>query len=308
MWKRRGARALRAGRRALGRRRARLLPLLELTGTLGGRRRRWGYLALLLARPCAWACDRYFGLTSGWMRDVATAQAVQRRLEALQFDWASESVREVLGPAEGTAGEAAERCLAVLRRFTEDVAELVRTETADWMVEFGPRPAPLRTQSAVPCGRTRPSARPAGARPAAAGDRPNMPRQRAARTSPRPTHAAGSGRPEGPAAGVGPAVPDAAPSPVGRQLKTIIEPWREAAGRRRVQAEPDVPLAGERPVAVRAAGCAAGSSSSVGRLGRRGAARRVGRVDADGTARRTPVRAAVRGWSPAGRRPPAVRR
>ncbi|WP_046264292.1 SLATT domain-containing protein, partial [Streptomyces sp. WM6386] len=101
-------------------------------------------LALLGAGACV-AVDRFFGVTSGWIRDVATAQAVQRRLQVLQFDWASESVREVLGPAEGTAGEAADRCLGVLRRFSEDVTELVRVETADWMVEF-------RTGSAAGAG------------------------------------------------------------------------------------------------------------------------------------------------------------
>ena len=73
---------------------------------------------------------------------------MQRRLQVLQFDWASESVREVLGPTEGTAGEAADRCLGVLRRFSEDVTELVRAETADWMVEFGTGSAPLGIQSA----------------------------------------------------------------------------------------------------------------------------------------------------------------
>jgi hypothetical protein len=110
---------------------------------------------------------------------MATAQAVQRRLQALQFDWASESVREVLGPAEGTASEAAERCLAVLRRFSEDVTELVRAETADWMVEFRTGSAPLGIQSAVPGG-PRPEQTAANGRfaipPGAA--RPNMPRQR----------------------------------------------------------------------------------------------------------------------------------
>lgn len=123
------------------------------------------------------ACDRYFGLTSGWIRDVATAQAVQRRLQALQFDWASESVREVLGPTEGTASEAAERCLSVLRRFTDDVTELVRSETADWMVEFRSGPAPLVMQSSVAPG-TRPAEPPPGRFPLPPGARPNMPRQR----------------------------------------------------------------------------------------------------------------------------------
>ncbi|SCD55272.1 hypothetical protein GA0115250_11331, partial [Streptomyces sp. BvitLS-983] len=78
---------------------------------------------------------------------MATAQAVQQRLQALQFDWASECVREVLGPTDGTAAEAADRCLGVLRRFTDDLNDLVRTETADWMVEFRTGPAPLAARA-----------------------------------------------------------------------------------------------------------------------------------------------------------------
>ncbi|GEC06339.1 hypothetical protein SSP24_39940 [Streptomyces spinoverrucosus] len=177
VWKRRGARALRCGT-AVGAVTGAALPFLDLAGVVRGVAP-WGYLALLLAVSCV-AVDRYFGVTSGWIRDVATAQAVQRRLQALQFDWASESVREVLGPTEGTAGEAAERCLGVLRRFSEDVTELVRTETADWMVEFRTGSAPLGIQSAVASG-----GRPEGAGgqgrfplPPGAGARPNMPRQR----------------------------------------------------------------------------------------------------------------------------------
>lgn len=173
--KRRCARALRVGT-ALGVIAGAALPLLDLTkaaeGTAG-----WGYLSLLLGAACL-ACDRYFGLTSGWMRDVATAQAVQRRLQALQFDWASESVREVLGPTEGTASEAAERCLGVLRRFSEDVTELVRAETADWMVEFRSGPAPLALQSVGTSAPRPESGHPSGRFPLPPGTRPNMPRQR----------------------------------------------------------------------------------------------------------------------------------
>ncbi|WP_406095331.1 SLATT domain-containing protein [Streptomyces sp. NBC_01013] len=178
VWKRRGARALRLGT-AAGVVAGAALPLLDLTGALHGSAG-WGYLSLLLGAACM-ACDRYFGLTSGWIRNLATAQAVQRRLQVLQFDWASESVREVLGPAEGTASEAAERCLGVLRRFSEDVTELVRSETADWMVEFRAGPAPMGMQTLVSGGsgggRTDPGAQP-GRLPLQSMSRPNMPRQR----------------------------------------------------------------------------------------------------------------------------------
>lgn len=176
-WKRHGARALRLATAVTGTVGVGLL-LLDLTGVFADGTV-LGLVALLLAAVCA-GSDRWFGLTSGWMRDVATAQAVQRRLEELQFDWASESVREVLGPTEGTASEAAERCLTVLRRFSEDVSELVRAETADWMVEFRAGPGPLLTQSPGLWGsrrdqRAQPASRFAALPP---GARPSMPRQR----------------------------------------------------------------------------------------------------------------------------------
>ncbi|MEU3772057.1 SLATT domain-containing protein [Streptomyces sp. NPDC032472] len=175
--KRLGARILRAGA-AAGAVIGASMPLLALTGSAPGAAS-YGYLALLLGAACM-GCDRFFGFTSGWMRDVATAQAVQRRLQTLQFDWASENVREVLGPTEGTASEAAERCLTVLRRFAEDVAELVRSETAEWMVEFGNGPAPLVMQSLSPSSPRggEPGALPPPRYPLPPGTRPNMPRQR----------------------------------------------------------------------------------------------------------------------------------
>ncbi|GAA3967035.1 SLATT domain-containing protein [Streptomyces marokkonensis] len=176
-WKRRSAVALRGGA-AVGALAGAALPLLDMSGVAGSVAR-WGYLALLFAVACVTA-DRYFGVTSGWMRDVATAQAVQRRLQVLQFDWASESVREVLGPADGTASEAAERCLLVLRRFSEDVTELVRTETADWMVDFRAGAAPPALQAGA-SGGGRPEAGAGGPgrfSVSSNGPRPNMPRQR----------------------------------------------------------------------------------------------------------------------------------
>ncbi|MER6911235.1 SLATT domain-containing protein [Streptomyces sp. NPDC000594] len=179
VWKRRAGRVLRLTA-AAGFTAGAALPLADLTGVLPGAAG-WGYLALLLG-AAALGCDRWFGITSGWMRSVATAQELQRRLQKLQFDWASESVREVLGPAEGTAAEAAERCLGVLRRFSEEVTELVRAETADWMREFAGPPAPLAARPApLPPApfRAAPADPPASSRsPVPPGARPTMPRQR----------------------------------------------------------------------------------------------------------------------------------
>jgi hypothetical protein len=156
-----------------------VLPLVQLTGTWHGAAA-WGYVALLVAVACV-AADRLFGLTSGWMRDISTAQALQRRLEAFQFDWASECVREVLGPTEGTASEAAERCLGVLRRFCEDVSDMVRTETSEWMLEFRAQMTQLPTQAAgVWGGRSEGVGAQVRVLPSLNGapGRPTMPRQR----------------------------------------------------------------------------------------------------------------------------------
>jgi hypothetical protein len=174
-WKRRGARLLRGLAALLGVAGAGL-PLVGLTG-IWHQADQWGYLLLLLAAACLGA-DRAFGLTSGWMRDISTGQALQRRLEAFQFDWASECVREVLGPTEGTASEAAERCLGVLRRFCEDVSDMVRTETSEWMLEFRASMTQLPTQAAgVWGGRTEGTGAQVRVLPSLGG-RPTMPRQR----------------------------------------------------------------------------------------------------------------------------------
>lgn len=173
--KRRVARWLRWGT-AVGLLGGAALPLLDLTGAVDAAAG-WGSLSLLAAAMCG-CCDRYFGFTSGWMRDVATAQAVQRRIETLRYDWAAENVRGALGPAE-TAAEGAERCLALLRRFSEDVTDLVRAETADWMTEFGSGAAPLRTQlSASGAARTECCPPQRGRMPVAPTTRAAMPRQR----------------------------------------------------------------------------------------------------------------------------------
>lgn len=176
VWKRRWARLLRFG--AAGFAVAGVTaPLVSLTG-LAGQAADWGYIGLVFSTACLGA-DRAFGLTSGWMRDISTAQALQRRLEAFQFDWASECVREVLGPTEGTAGEAAERCLGVLRRFCEDVSDMVRSETSEWMLEFRAGMTQLPTQAPGPWGGRSEGGAGAQVRVLPSpGARPTMPRQR----------------------------------------------------------------------------------------------------------------------------------
>lgn len=178
--KRRWARALRGGVVA-GAAAGALVPLADLTGLPlpAGCAGYLGYVALLFAASCALA-DRWLGATSGWMRDMAAALAVHRRLETLRYEWAAENVREVLGPADGTAGEAAERSLAVLRRFSEDVGEILRAETTDWMVAFRTDGSPLTplTSNSAPAPWRTPPRRVPPAGPGGGAGWATMPRQR----------------------------------------------------------------------------------------------------------------------------------
>lgn len=92
----------------------------------------WGYVLLATAAACV-AFDRFFGLSSGWMRDMSTAQALQRRLETFRYDWATECLRgAITAPDE----EQVTRALALIREFGEDVADAIERETTDWVVEF----------------------------------------------------------------------------------------------------------------------------------------------------------------------------
>ena len=108
-----------------------VLPLLSAARPgMGGAS--WGYVLLALAAACI-GFDRFFGLSSGWMRDVTTAQTIQRRLERFQLDWAVECARAASGPIGSM--QVLNR-FELLRAFGEDLLDFVRHETAEWVVEF----------------------------------------------------------------------------------------------------------------------------------------------------------------------------
>jgi hypothetical protein len=107
-----------------------VFPLVDAV-TPGRESSGWGYVFLALAAACV-AFDRFFGLSSAWMRDMTTAQAIQRRLETFRFDWAAECIHGV----RGQDTEHIMRMLVMIRRFAEDVDNYVHHETSDWVIEF----------------------------------------------------------------------------------------------------------------------------------------------------------------------------
>jgi hypothetical protein len=108
-----------------------LQPLLDAAAP-GPSRTAWGYVLLALAAACV-GFDRFFGLSSGWMRSMTTAQALERRLEQLQYDWAAECARSASRTVDP---KQVQNRLALLRVFSDDVAALLQQETASWVLEF----------------------------------------------------------------------------------------------------------------------------------------------------------------------------
>jgi SMODS and SLOG-associating 2TM effector domain 2 len=132
-----------------------LQPLLDAAAP-GPSRTAWGYVLLAMAAACI-GFDRCFGLTSGWMRSVTTAQALERRLGQLQYDWAAECARSASRTVDP---KQVQHRLALLRVFSDDVAVLLQQETAEWVLEFqsnllrlersdGPRPGSVPLHGTV---------------------------------------------------------------------------------------------------------------------------------------------------------------
>jgi hypothetical protein len=116
-----------------------LVPLLSAawTGAAAG----WGYVLLAAAAGCV-AFDHFFGLSSGWMRDMAAAQTLQRRLTEFRLEWTTNLLRPsqtgAAAPVGGSPVDDAEltRRLDLVGRFAMEVAALVESETAEWLAEF----------------------------------------------------------------------------------------------------------------------------------------------------------------------------
>ena len=104
----------------------------------------WGYVALALAAGCV-AFDHFFGLSSGWMRDIASLQALQSRLTRFHLDWARWQAAKsgVLAGSDAEAGSTA-AALDLIGGLITDVSEITESETAQWITDFTSSVAALR--------------------------------------------------------------------------------------------------------------------------------------------------------------------
>jgi hypothetical protein len=107
-----------------------------------------GYVFLALSAGCV-AFDHFFGFSSGWMRDITTAQTLQQRLMTFHLLWARWQAEQagVLPPAAAPApGAFAARtpvdpsgwpaALQLIEALLVDVQQATNDETAGWVNEF----------------------------------------------------------------------------------------------------------------------------------------------------------------------------
>jgi SMODS and SLOG-associating 2TM effector domain 2 len=119
-----------------------LVPLAGVTS--GGGPSGWGYVLLALAGVCV-GFDHFLGLSSGWMRDMVTAQKIQRQLQEFQLDWASMNAEDAARTAP--AGVDVQQYLDLLRSFTTGLSGIMAEETTEWVNEFQSGLSQLQSQT-----------------------------------------------------------------------------------------------------------------------------------------------------------------
>jgi hypothetical protein len=119
----------------------------------------WGYVLLAISASCV-GFDKLFGVSAAWMRDIASAFAIQERLGRFQIDWAELSV---LPPTnDATVCEA----LRLIDAFMLDLHGLLKLETTEWQEDFrrawaqleqgSTQPGPAETQMRIGEARHKP--------------------------------------------------------------------------------------------------------------------------------------------------------
>ncbi len=91
-----------------------------------------GYLLIGIAAGCL-GLDRYFGYSTGWIRYVTTAMAIEKSLEEFRFEW-SRNMAKMRGapPTQEQLDALIQTCTA----FSLAIRNQVEQETKSWVVEF----------------------------------------------------------------------------------------------------------------------------------------------------------------------------
>jgi hypothetical protein len=93
---------------------------------------KWGFVALGLAAACI-GLDKFFGVSSGWIRYITTAQTLQNDLSTFQLDWARLMSKVAGSPPTSSQ---VEELLQLARDFSSRMMQSVTQETQQWVAEF----------------------------------------------------------------------------------------------------------------------------------------------------------------------------
>jgi hypothetical protein len=125
-----------------------LCPLLDATGVFLSKQSgvdsivlgKWGYVFIAVAAGII-GFDRYFGLSTGWMRFIVTQLSLERSLQEFHYDWAM-----LLAQQQETSQKLNSTVLLQrLKDFSLQVESLVKQETDAWVMEFQSNVAELET-------------------------------------------------------------------------------------------------------------------------------------------------------------------
>ena len=115
-----------------------LVPILKSTLTAEALKKipfdfgQTGYLLIAIAAGCL-ALDRFFGYSTGWIRYITTALAIENSLEEFRMEWTRRSAK-----LQGEAPNETEldQLLLTCATFSLAIRSQVEHETKAWVVEF----------------------------------------------------------------------------------------------------------------------------------------------------------------------------
>jgi hypothetical protein len=91
-----------------------------------------GYLLIGIAAGCV-GLDRFFGYSTGWIRYVTTAMALEKSLEQFRLEWARDMAKIRGAPP---TPEQLENLIQTCGAFSLAIKTQVEQETKAWVVEF----------------------------------------------------------------------------------------------------------------------------------------------------------------------------
>jgi len=115
-----------------------LVPIVKATLTPDTLRRigfdfgQTGYLLLAIAAGCV-AMDRFFGYSSGWIRYITTALALEKSLEEFRLEWTRQIARLRGGQPDE---DELDRLIRTCETFSLAIRGQIEQETKAWVVEF----------------------------------------------------------------------------------------------------------------------------------------------------------------------------